>query len=148
QSFFGAGRIDINGYALGTSLTWFADNGLYLDTQAQALWTRSDLTSTNLNRSLATDVKGKGYALSIEAGHIYAINNEWSLIPNGQLTWSQSQLDNFIDPFNATISVDRMQTLIARAGARIQHEQSWLDSEGYMNRGKMYGSAHLSRELL
>lgn len=147
-SFFGNGRIDVDGYALGTSLTWFGDNGLYLDAQAQALWTKSDISSSTLNRNLVNSVKGKGYTLSIEAGQIYAINQEWSLIPNGQITWSQTSLDGFTDPFHAEVSFDRSQALTARGGARIEYGQSWLDSEGFMNRGKLYGSAHLSRELL
>ncbi|MFC0246588.1 autotransporter outer membrane beta-barrel domain-containing protein, partial [Falsochrobactrum ovis] len=146
-SFFGNGRINVNGNALGTSLTWFGDSGLYLDAQAQALWTKSDISSSTLNRNLVNSVKGKGYALSVEAGQVYAINQAWTLIPNGQITWSQTSLDEFSDPFYAQVSFDRPQALTARGGIRIEYGQSWLDSQGFMNRGKLYGSAHLSHEF-
>ena len=44
SSIFGDGSIDATGYGFGGTLTWYGNNGFYVDAQAQATWYDSDLT--------------------------------------------------------------------------------------------------------
>ncbi|WP_343219498.1 autotransporter outer membrane beta-barrel domain-containing protein, partial [Phyllobacterium endophyticum] len=60
SSFFGDGSIDTDGYGLGGTLTWYGQNGFYLDGQAQATWYDSDLRSSTLGTNLAEGSDGFG----------------------------------------------------------------------------------------
>src|SRR5690606_11185513 len=52
QSEHGDGGIDTDGYGIGGTLTWYHDNGFYLDGQARATWYDSDLDSKLAQQSL------------------------------------------------------------------------------------------------
>ncbi|MEG7382024.1 autotransporter outer membrane beta-barrel domain-containing protein, partial [Bacillus subtilis] len=49
----GSGTIDTEAWALGATATIYAENGFYLDAQAQASWYDCDLDINAVNRSLA-----------------------------------------------------------------------------------------------
>jgi len=50
---------------VGGTLTWYANNGFYLDGQAQVTWFDSDLSSSTAGLLLADGNDGVGYALSL-----------------------------------------------------------------------------------
>ncbi|NNU59241.1 autotransporter family protein [Ochrobactrum soli] len=147
-SYFGSGDIKVNSYSLGTAITWLHENGFYLDSQARFSWTRSDITSSTLNRALVSGAKGDGLAFSLEAGQRLALNDIWSWTPQAQLTWSQTALDNFTDPYEAEVSFDDFKNLTARAGLTLQYANTWQDRNGYTRRGQIYALANFYRELL
>jgi len=148
SSYFGSGDIDVNSYSLGTAITWFHENGFYLDGQGRFSWTRSDITSSTLNRTLVSGAKGDGFAFGLEAGRRLALNAVWSWTPQAQIIWSQTRLDDFSDPYEAEVSFDAFKNLTARAGVTVQYANTWQDRNGYTTRGQVYALANLYRELL
>ena len=54
----------MTGYGVGSTATWYQQNGFYADGQAQATWFDSDLGSDTLG-ALADGNDGFGYALSV-----------------------------------------------------------------------------------
>ena len=83
-SVFGNGRIRAEGTGVGGTLTWYGDNGFYVDGQAQSMFYRSDLSSV-LAGSMTHGNEGFGYAFSAETGKRFGVGNGWSLTPQAQL---------------------------------------------------------------
>ena len=147
-SHHGDGEISTEGYGLGGTLTWYGDNGLYVDAQAQLTWYQSDLTSTLARRGLTDGNDGIGYALSLESGKRFALNEEWSVTPQAQLSWSGVDFDSFTDTFGANVSLDRGNSLQGRLGITLDHETSWQNANGLTDRAHVYGIANLYHEFL
>jgi fibronectin-binding autotransporter adhesin len=147
QSTFGVGRIKTTGYGVGGTLTWYGAGGFYVDAQAQWNRYRSDIDSYTLARELANGNHGSGYALGVEAGQKFAMNDEWSLIPQGQLTYSSVRFDGFVDPYGTTASRQDGDSLEARAGLAVDHLSAWRSESG-MNRAHVYGIANLYYDFM
>ncbi|MDR6433239.1 autotransporter outer membrane beta-barrel domain-containing protein [Brucella pseudogrignonensis] len=148
NSAHGDGDISTDGYGLGGTLTWYGENGFYLDGQGQVTWYRSDLHSTTANIGLTDNNHGFGYALSLEGGQRFAINEAWSLTPQAQLTYSNVDFDAFTDAFDADVSLDRGESLQGRLGLTVDHENSWQNANGMLDRTRVYGIANLYYEFL
>ncbi|MFK4823099.1 autotransporter outer membrane beta-barrel domain-containing protein, partial [Ochrobactrum quorumnocens] len=147
-SVFGNGNIDTTGYGFGGTLTWYGNNGFYLDAQGQVTWYDSDLYSDTLRQGLADGSDGFGYALSLEAGKRIALNENWILTPQAQLTWSTVDFDSFIDPYGARVSLDKGDSLKGRLGLALGHEHSWKNDDGQTSRAQVYGIVNLTNEFL
>ncbi|QWK81894.1 autotransporter outer membrane beta-barrel domain-containing protein [Ochrobactrum sp. BTU1] len=148
NSVYGDGEISTNGYGFGGTLTWYGENGFYLDGQGQVTWYKSDLDSNLANANLADGNKGFGYTLSLEGGKRIAIDPAWSLTPQAQLVYSNVDFDAFTDPFGARVSLDRGESLQGRLGLTLDHEDSWQNENGMLNRTHVYGIANLYYEFL
>lgn len=144
----GDGRLHAGNYSIGTALTWFAENGFYVDGQAGFSLSRSTFFSDTLNRTIASNTGGYGYMLGIETGKRIQLDDYWSWMPQAQLNWSSTSLDDFVDPYHSTVSFDRIDNLTARLGSMLQYANSWQDENGYTVRGKVYGLANIYREML
>ncbi|MGU3575938.1 autotransporter outer membrane beta-barrel domain-containing protein [Brucellaceae bacterium C25G] len=143
------GNISTNGYGVGGTLTWYGNEGFYIDGQAQATWYKSDLSTKALNAPTLIDGnKGFGYALSIEAGKKLAIDQVWSVTPQAQLTYSRVKFDSFDDGFDSRVSHDKGASLQGRFGLTLDHVNSWQNNNGLMNRSHVYGIANLYYEFL
>lgn len=149
DSDLGRGRIKTDGYGIGATLTWYGDNNLYWDNQAQVTWYRTDLTYQGGQSSL-TDGKndGFGYGFSSELGKRFALNDRWSLTPQAQLTYSNVDFDSFTDVFEATVSREKADSLQARLGISADYQNSWRNAQGGINRSAVYGIANLYNEFL
>lgn len=86
--------------------------------------------------------------LGIETGKRIQLDDYWSWMPQAQLNWSSTSLDDFVDPYHSTVSFDRIDNLTARLGSMLQYANSWQDENGYTVRGKVYGLANIYREML
>lgn len=151
SSFFGDGDIDTNGYGFGGNLTWYDQNGFYVDGQAQLTWFDSDLTSKALNLATPTLVDGNGgfgYALSVETGKRIDLNDSWTLTPQAQLVYSNVQFSRFTDVFGADVSLDSGDSLTGRLGLSADHDQNWKDEDGKTRRSHLYGIANLYYQFL
>ncbi|MPR64353.1 autotransporter outer membrane beta-barrel domain-containing protein [Ochrobactrum intermedium] len=147
-SRFGDGEIATDGYGFGSTLTWYGNEGFYVDAQAHATWYNSDLSSISANLGLNDGNDGFGYALSIESGNRFEINPEWSVTPQGQLIYSSIDFDNFTDAFGAPISLDKGDGLQGRLGITLDHETSWQNDNGMLSRSHFYGIANLYYEFM
>lgn len=148
SSIYGDGEISSDGYGLGGTLTWYGENGFYLDGQGQVTWYMSDLSSALARTSLTDDNDGFGYTLSLEGGKRIAIDPAWSVTPQAQLVYSNVDFDAFTDAFGARVSLDRGESLQGRLGLALDHENSWQNDNGTLNRTHVYGIANLYYEFL
>ncbi|WNV09578.1 autotransporter outer membrane beta-barrel domain-containing protein [Tardiphaga sp. 709] len=145
-SVFGNGRIRVEGAGVGGTLTWFGDNGFYVDGQAQSMFYRSDLSSV-LAGSMTHGNEGVGYAFSAEAGKRFFVGNGWSLTPQAQLSYSKAEFDRFTDRFGAPVSLRDGDSLLGRAGLALNHQKTWNDGAGIV-RSDIYGIGNLRYEFL
>jgi outer membrane autotransporter protein len=145
-SFFGNGQIHVGATGVGGTLTWYGDNGFYVDGQAQSTIYRSDLSSALAN-SLTHGNEGSGYAFSVESGKRIAAGNGWSLTPQAQLSYSKVDFDSFADRFGALVSLRDADSLLGRAGLALNHQKIWNDGMGTV-RADIYGIANLRYEFL
>ncbi|MDP1582741.1 MAG: autotransporter outer membrane beta-barrel domain-containing protein [Bradyrhizobium sp.] len=145
-SFYGNGRIRAEGSGVGGTLTWYGDNGLYVDGQVQTMFYRSDLSSA-LAGSMIHGNAGFGYAFSAEIGKRFAVGNGWSLTPQAQLAYSKVDFENFTDRFGALVSLHNADSLLGRAGLSLNHQKTWNDA-GQIVRSDIYGIANLRYEFL
>lgn len=148
RSIYGNGEISSDGYGFGGTLTWYSNDGVYVDGQAQFTWFDSDLKSNEIGDSLKNGSKGFGQTYSIESGKRFQINDAWSLTPQAQITYSKVSFDSFEDVFGSQVNLDRGRSLQGRIGGSIDHQVSALDSRGHVDRRYLYGFANVSREFL
>jgi outer membrane autotransporter protein len=114
SSIYGDGDIDTKAYGVGATLTWYGEQGAYLDAQAQAILFRSDMRS-RLAGSLANNQVGHGYAASLEAGKSVPAGGGFSVIPQAQLSYVSSSY-GFQDQFGAQVDSDKAQSMQGRLG--------------------------------
>jgi fibronectin-binding autotransporter adhesin len=147
-SVYGDGDIDTRGYGVGATLTWYGENGFYVDAQSQLTWYDSDLKSDLVDGAMENGNNGFGYALSLEAGRRFATSGSWSITPQGQLVYSSVDFDSFNDRFGARVSLDDGDSLVGRLGMALDREESWQRADGQTARAKIYGIANLYGEFL
>ncbi len=147
-SIYGDGGIDTDGYGLGGTLTWLAQNGFYADGQASVTWFDSDLSSDTAGRNLADGNNGFGYALSVETGKRFDLNEAWTITPQAQLAYSNVDFDDFTDPFGAHVSSNNSDSLVGRLGVSVNKEATWDDDADRTRRGNVYGITNLYYEFL
>ncbi|WP_139974596.1 autotransporter-associated beta strand repeat-containing protein [Ochrobactrum sp. CGA5] len=148
SSVQGDGYINTNGYALGGTLTWYGDNGFYVDAQTQATWFSSDLNSRTANTGLATGRNAFGFAMSVEGGQRIAVDENWTLTPQAQLSWSSIDFNSYHDAFDAKVGLEDGSSLIGRIGLAANYNRSWMGDDGRMVNTSVYGIANLYQEFL
>ena len=145
-SFFGNGRIHVEGSGVGGTLTWYGDNGFYVDGQAQSTFYHSDLSSVLVN-SLTHGNEGLGYAFSVETrqadrgGQRLVAEAAGAACPIRRL-----HFDSFSDRFGALVSLRDADSLLGRAGLALNHQKIWNDGTGIV-RSDIYGIANLHYEF-
>ncbi|EJJ27639.1 autotransporter family protein [Rhizobium sp. CF142] len=148
DSLYGNGTIDTTGFGLGATITWYGDNGFYVDAQSQATWYDSDLKSDLVDGAMESGNNGFGYALSLETGRRLAASGPWSITPQAQLVYSSVDFDTFNDRFGARVSLDDGDSLVGRLGVALDREESFQRADGQTARAKIYGIANLYGEFL
>ncbi|MFD1792208.1 autotransporter outer membrane beta-barrel domain-containing protein [Ochrobactrum teleogrylli] len=147
KSFIGDGSIDTSGWGVHGSLTWYGSQGFYIDAQAKSTWYRNDLFSSTINNGIADGKHGFGYALSVEAGNEFALDQSWSLTPQAQLSWSSVRLDSFSDSYQSRVSTEDGGNLSFRAGLQTDYRNEWTTSTGTAVKADIYGVANIYRDF-
>ena len=147
SSSHGGGRIDTRAYGLGPTLTWYGKDGSYVDTQAQATWLDSDLSSRLAGR-LADGRNAHGYAFSVEAGKPVVVRQGFAAIPQAQLGYVRTGFGRFSDKFGARIGSDTGDSMQGRIGVALDYQRSWKDAAGRTRQVSFYGSANIKHEFL
>lgn len=111
----GFGSLDGDGYGIGANATWVGGNGSYLDMQAEANWISADF-GTNTAGTLTNGTDMHTYALSIEAGHAFAIGENQSLTPQAQLSWGTLGGSRFTDLQASAVDLGDPDRLVGRIG--------------------------------
>ena len=148
DSDLGRGRISSDGYGFGGTLTWYGDDGLYLDNQAQVTWHKSDLSYQGGDSILKEGNHAYVYAFSTELGKRFTLNDHWSVTPQAQLNYTVADFNSFTDVFGAYVSRERAANLRGRLGVSLDYQNSWQNGQGMMNRSYVYGIANLYHESL
>lgn len=147
SSASGRGSVTSNGYGLGATLTWYGNEGFYLDAQGKLTWFDSTLNSETLGTTIVSGNAGNGYALSLEAGQEVALGDNWSVTPQAQLAYSAVDFDEFVS-YGSTVALQSGDSLLGRLGLSVDHETEWQDAAGETGRTRLYGIANLSYEFL
>ena len=129
-------------------MTWYGDNGFYVDAQTQATWFSSDLNSRTANTGLATGRNAFGFAMSVEGGQRIAVDENWTLTPQAQLSWSSIDFNSYHDAFDAKVGLEDGSSLIGRIGLAANYNRSWMGDDGRMVNTSVYGIANLYQEFL
>ena len=148
SSSMGSGSIDVSGYGIGGALTWYGNNGSYVDAQATVNWYDTDLLSGTTGAKVATGNGSTGFAAGVEAGHKLPIGGNWSVTPQVQLAWSQVRFHSFTDKYGAAVSPDSGNSLVTRLGVSLDHETKGLASNGKVRRAHAYGVANLYYDFM
>ncbi len=146
SSFFGNGRIRVEGTGVGATATWYGHDGFYVDGQAQTMFYHSDLSS-DLAGSMAHGNEGFGYTFSAEGGRRIAVGNGFWLTPQAQLSYSKVDFDAFTDRFGALVSLSKADSLLGRVGLSVDHQRTWTDGSGIV-RSDVYAIGNLHYEFL
>lgn len=148
NSPYGDGNVSTDGYGFSGTLTWYGNDGFYIDGQAQATWYISDLLSAVTSHSLIAGNRAIGYGISAELGKRIALGDQWSVVPQAQLIYSNVDFNTFRDVFNAPVRLDKGDSLQARGGLALDYQTAWRSSEGFANRANAYAIANLYYEFL
>ncbi|MEL4073540.1 autotransporter outer membrane beta-barrel domain-containing protein, partial [Ochrobactrum sp. GPK 3] len=146
-SRFGDGRATVNAYGVGAGVSWYGDNGFYLDGQGKVAWYKSDFESDLVTQALASDVSSFGYALSLEGGKRFELDDRWSVTPQAQLIWSSLSTDSFHDVFRSYVESPDNNSLTARIGLAANNASSWTEADGTTTRLEIGGVANIYQDL-
>ncbi|WP_447595449.1 autotransporter family protein [Aquipseudomonas campi] len=135
---YGSGDISTDGYGLGATLTWYGNDGFYVDGTVQATWYDSDLSAHPV-RGLVSDNDAFGYAFSLESGKRITLERGWVITPQAQVTYSKVRFDSFSDVFGASVRPGRDDSLQGRVGVSLERQ---LDGT------RLYTIANLYNEFL
>ncbi|MBJ6135084.1 autotransporter outer membrane beta-barrel domain-containing protein [Ochrobactrum sp. Q0168] len=144
----GGGQLNTQGWGLGGTITWYGNDGFYVDGQAQANWYKTDLSFGGGNKGLSNDNNGFGYALSVESGKRFDLDEHWSLTPQAQLMFSSVDFDTFSDSYGATVSNRDGNSLNGRVGLAANYANSWQGTDSRLVNANVYGIANVYQEFL
>lgn len=133
------GSIDIGGFGIGSTATWFGNDGLYIDIFSQMTEVETDYASTN-HGPLKAGSGGRVWATGIEFGKRYEMDDIVTLIPQGGFSWGKVDGDAFATSNQNEVNAENGAESVIRLG--IAAEFDWESANGYL-----YGNLrHSSRE--
>ena len=138
-SRYGDGDIKTQAYGLGGALTWYGDNGLYLDAQTQFSWYKTDLYADLTRKNHVSDHNNTGYGFSVEVGKRVQYNEFWSFTPQAQLSYSGLNLKDYTDFYNASVHHSNTNDLLGRVALATNYENTWQDTTGFARKLDLYG---------
>ncbi len=126
-------NISADSYDATLSVLWLADSQFYIDGQSRF----GDFNGRiGLNDRNTLDIDGSGYQISVELGKSFALQNEWTLIPQMQITYSDIDLDNVADRIGSLADDD---ALMAGFGLRAER--------AFANNSMLYGQIDVYQAL-
>lgn len=148
-SIYGAGSVDALGFGVGGTLTWYGAGGFYVDGQAQLIGYSTDITSDDTGTTLVEGNDALGYGFSLEAGQKIGLNDNWSLTPQAQLSYSAVRFSDFTDQYDGVVSLDAGgDTLVGRLGLSADYRSEWQDASGKTRQTHLYGIGNLYYDFL
>lgn len=140
-------RLSGDAYGIGTSLTWYGLDGLYVDGQANLHGIWSDINNQNLG-ALKQDHRAIGYNVSLEVGKRMPISEGFTLIPQAQLIYSSVDFKAFTDNYGLTVDLNNGDSLRGRLGLAAEYEDRWTSDTNGKSRMKAYGIVNIYNEFL
>ncbi|WP_167383634.1 autotransporter outer membrane beta-barrel domain-containing protein [Bordetella genomosp. 12] len=113
----GSSRSKIDTYRLSGYATYQSHQGWYVDGILSVGWFDGDVHTDA--RGKAMDLKGQGYAASVEAGYPFAIGYGMNLEPQVQLIAQHLRFDRKTDADGLDVDIGSQTHGMARLGARL-----------------------------
>lgn len=137
-----SGSTDGDAFGGGVSLTYTANNGLYLD--GVATYTRYDLDiTTAVGNNGNTDADG--WAFSGEIGkHFTSTDNRFGITPQMQVLYQAISIDDFTTTNGTPVSISDADSLEGRVGATFEYMP---ETDGG-SKTRFYVEANLVQEFL
>ncbi|WJR65193.1 autotransporter outer membrane beta-barrel domain-containing protein [Neorhizobium sp. CSC1952] len=110
------GDINISGTSFGGYWSHIGPQGWYVDAILMGTWFDGS-ASSNAGQSIGID--GTSLTASLEGGYPIALDDQWSLEPQGQIVWQRLSLDDSSDRFSS-VSFDSDNAVTGRLGLRLQ----------------------------
>nr|WP_272213926.1 autotransporter outer membrane beta-barrel domain-containing protein [Marinicella sp. W31]MDC2879873.1 autotransporter outer membrane beta-barrel domain-containing protein [Marinicella sp. W31] len=142
QSGYGNSKMNIEGWGLGATVTWYGDNGFYADGQAEATWYSSELKAEDLQHGI-DNTSAFGYALSMETGKQIGFGNDLIFTPQAQLAWSSTNVESFTGAYSDDVEFNYGNSLTARLGMALERENDWYEQTGLSRHSNIYGIANV-----
>ncbi len=115
------GTLSAQGFGIGGTATLYMEDGTYFDGQIQVNQISSDFEVGNKIGSLINGHNSTAFVLSAEAGRRYTINDEYTLLYNGQLSWGSVDSGNATTPRGRAIDFGGDSGLAIRGGVRLEY---------------------------
>ncbi len=147
RAYSGKGSINTTGYGPGLTLTWYGNNGFYVDGQLQMMFFDSDLDSDTIGKPLTSSNKGNGYAGSVETGWRLDSDTGFAVTPQAQLIWSRVDFDSFEDRFDSKVSLSEGNSLLARLGVSGDRRDEWQAQDKTRTRSLLQVTLDVYQEL-
>ncbi|AQZ52373.1 autotransporter outer membrane beta-barrel domain-containing protein [Martelella mediterranea] len=141
SSRVGGGDVVSQLFGLGATMTWYGNNGFYVDGQAFGNVINNDLTiagTSTLNMQ-----QSYGYSLSAETGYRFDVAPGWAMTPQAQLTWGSVNFDDFTGVYNEDVSLVNGDSLAARMGLQTDYRTSWTTATGEARSASLHGIANV-----
>lgn len=137
------GKITTTAYGMAANLTWLGKQGFYADMIGQFTWYDSDLSN-----KAGGNNSGWSSALSLEMGRRFEMGSGWALVPQAQLAWTHVDFNSFLDNTNARVALGDGDSLMGRAGVRVENRVSWRNEASGDSHLQVYGIANLTYQFL
>jgi outer membrane autotransporter protein len=145
-SAFGDGDNTTTSLGVGATITWRDASGTYVDLQGQLAAFLTDLDAAGYQ--LVEGNGGSGFAVSAEFGHTFALDEEWALTPQAQLSYASVDFDSFTDTFGSVVSLKGAESLVGRLGVAVDYETGWTDKSGQPGTTRLNAIGNLTYEFL
>ncbi|MCD1636303.1 autotransporter outer membrane beta-barrel domain-containing protein [Martelella mediterranea] len=141
SSRVGGGDVVTQLFGMGATMTWYGNNGFYVDGQAFGNVINNDITiagtpTLNMQQSY-------GYSLSAETGYRIDVAPGWAMTPQAQLTWGSVNFDDFTGVYNEDVSLVNGDSLAARMGLQTDYRTNWTTATGEARSASLHGIANV-----
>ena len=138
----GTGSINFEGFGVAASLTWFGNDGFYVDANGAVDFVSIDATSQG-GGELLNDYDDVVYSASAELGKRIELDGGRALVPQARLSWGKMGDGQLTDNLGNVISFADRETLTSRIGLTV--EQDVTDTA--WGSGKVYGFGNVLNDL-
>lgn len=144
----GVASMDATGVGVGGSATYYRPNGFYTDLQARAMVLSTDFSSTDVSTGSYDNARSTVLSASAEVGRKFQLGNDWQIIPQAQIAYSQARFRPFTDSVGAVVEPEDAESLSARVGVVVGRERSWQADDGTTRRLEVEAGIHVHQELI
>ncbi len=131
------GTLSAVGYGVGATVTWYGNDGAYVDFQGQFNDIDADFETDTLGR-LMDGTEATATVISAEMGQRYQFTDEVAVTPQAQLSWGQVDVDAFSTNNNQSVRPEAEAGYTLRAG--IEAEYGSKQYNGYLLGNLYYDS--------
>ena len=138
----GTASLNAEGFGIASSLTWFGNDGFYVDGIAALDFVSIDATSQG-GGELLNDHDDVVYSASAEIGKRIELEGGTTLIPQAQLSWGKMRNGSLTDNLGNVVSFADREALTLRIGLTVEQDVAFTA----VGAGKLYGFGNVLHDL-